>query len=81
MEKLKEGFLKPNKYTEEKGIFTYEKMLFASLFTGLVLTISACGDSSSSEGGEVFKFGTQKNTDPKILPQIVKQLVEDQNGS
>ncbi|MGJ9382081.1 glycine betaine ABC transporter substrate-binding protein [Salipaludibacillus sp. CF4.18] len=54
------------------------KMIFSSLFAGVLLTVTGCDNSNSSEGGQVFEFGAQKNTDPKIVAQIVKQLVEDQ---
>ncbi|CQR46260.1 Glycine betaine/carnitine/choline-binding protein OpuCC precursor [Paraliobacillus sp. PM-2] len=55
------------------------KTLYTVLFALLLLIITGCGgDNESAEGGRVFEFGTQKNTDPKIMAQIVKQLVEDQ---
>ncbi|WP_416148801.1 glycine betaine ABC transporter substrate-binding protein [Salipaludibacillus sp. HK11] len=54
------------------------KMIFTSLVTGVLLTMSACGNSGSSDDSEVFEFGAQRNTDPKIMAEVVKQLVEDQ---
>jgi osmoprotectant transport system substrate-binding protein len=55
-----------------------KKLLFASLLTVLVLALAACGEEESAEGGEVFEYGAQTYTDPKIMAQIVKALVEDQ---
>ncbi|WP_090084367.1 glycine betaine ABC transporter substrate-binding protein [Lentibacillus persicus] len=54
-----------------------KKILFGSLFLiGFILT--GCGDDSSADGGEVFQYGAQTYSDPKIMGQVVKQLVEDQ---
>ncbi|MRH41506.1 glycine/betaine ABC transporter substrate-binding protein [Aquibacillus halophilus] len=55
-----------------------KKLLFASLFAVLVLALAGCGNSGSADGGETFEFGAQSYTDPKIMSQIVKALVEDQ---
>ncbi|MGP4040801.1 ABC transporter substrate-binding protein [Gracilibacillus sp. D59] len=54
------------------------KVMVASMLTALLMIVTACGDSSSADGGEVFEYGAQKNTDPKIMGQIVKLLIEDQ---
>ncbi|WP_087972194.1 glycine betaine ABC transporter substrate-binding protein [Oceanobacillus rekensis] len=55
-----------------------KKILTGSLLALLLLITTACGNQSSAEGGEIFEYGGQKNTDPKIMGQIVKLLVEDQ---
>jgi len=55
-----------------------KKMLIGSVLACLVFVLAACGDQTSGEGGEVFNYGAQKNTDPKIMGQIVKLLIEDQ---
>ncbi|WP_018934162.1 glycine betaine ABC transporter substrate-binding protein [Gracilibacillus lacisalsi] len=54
------------------------KVMVASMLTALLMIVTACGGSSSADGGEVFEYGAQKNTDPKIMGQIVKLLIEDQ---
>ncbi|WP_208591169.1 ABC transporter substrate-binding protein [Gracilibacillus suaedae] len=54
------------------------KVLVASMLAVLLMIVTACGGSSSADGGEVFEYGAQKNTDPKIMGQIVKLLIEDQ---
>ncbi|UOQ49063.1 glycine/betaine ABC transporter substrate-binding protein [Gracilibacillus caseinilyticus] len=54
------------------------KVFVASILTALLLVITACGNNTSADGGQVFEYGAQKNTDPKIMGQIVKLLVEDQ---
>jgi len=54
-----------------------KKILIASLLVVLVLTFAGCSSKNSADGGQVFKYGAQKNTDPKIMAQIVKILVED----
>ncbi|ENH95827.1 substrate-binding region of ABC-type glycine betaine transporter [Gracilibacillus halophilus YIM-C55.5] len=53
-----------------------KKLITASVLSFLLLILAACGDETSADGGEVFEFGAQKNTDPKIMGHIVKQLVE-----
>ncbi|WP_058306212.1 ABC transporter substrate-binding protein [Gracilibacillus massiliensis] len=55
-----------------------KKLILASVLTALVMIVTACGGSTSADGGEVFEYGAQKNTDPKIMGQMVKLLVEDQ---
>lgn len=54
-----------------------KKILLSSLLL-LSLLLTACGGDSepSADGGEVFNFGTQSYTDPKIMAQITKQLIE-----
>ncbi|MBB6453950.1 osmoprotectant transport system substrate-binding protein [Salirhabdus euzebyi] len=56
-----------------------KKLLFATVLAALVLALAACGDSKeSADGGVVFEYGSQSYTDPKIMAQVVKVLVEDQ---
>ncbi|WP_277586968.1 glycine betaine ABC transporter substrate-binding protein [Psychrobacillus antarcticus] len=56
-----------------------KRFILGSLFLALVLMLVACGkEETSSDGGKVLQFGTQTNTDPKIMAQIVKLLIEDQ---
>ncbi|TFJ93068.1 glycine betaine ABC transporter substrate-binding protein [Lentibacillus salicampi] len=55
-----------------------KRFINSSVFALLIILLAACGTSASSEGGEVFEYGAQKNTDPKIMGQILKLLVEDQ---
>ncbi|MFT5872013.1 MAG: osmoprotectant transport system substrate-binding protein [Clostridium sp.] len=55
-----------------------KKILIASLLAVMVFTLSGCSSSKkTTEGGQVFEYGAQDYTDPKIMGQIVKQLVED----
>lgn len=45
----------------------------------LAIFLVACGNNDTNEaGGKIFKFGAQTYTDPKLMGQIVKQLIEDQ---
>lgn len=55
-----------------------KKLLFASLLTFVLLITAACGNEGSADGGDVLEFGTQTYTDPKIVAEMVKALVEDQ---
>lgn len=55
-----------------------KKWIINSVFLSLLLILAACGEQTSEEGGAVLQYGAQKNTDPKIMGQIVKLLVEDQ---
>ncbi|KAB8126216.1 glycine/betaine ABC transporter substrate-binding protein [Gracilibacillus oryzae] len=55
-----------------------KNFLLTSILTVLLMALTACGGQTSADGGEVFEYGAQKNTDPKIMGQIVKLLVEDQ---
>lgn len=57
-----------------------KKLISGSILVLLIIVMTACGDSSSAEGGEVFEYGAQKNTDPKIMGEIVKLLIEDQTS-
>src|SRR5699024_9998256 len=51
-------------------------VLFAML---LVVVLAACGNKDTNkDGGKIFHYGAQTYTDPKIVGQIVKLLVEDQ---
>ncbi|WP_117170026.1 glycine betaine ABC transporter substrate-binding protein [Paraliobacillus sediminis] len=54
------------------------KFLFASLFAVLMLALAGCGDNESADGGTTLEYGAQSYTDPKVMSQIVKLLVEDQ---
>ena len=67
---------KPKLYKKE--FYKLKKILTGSIMASLLLIATACGNQGSAEGGEIFEFGAQKNTDPKIMGQIVKLLVEDQ---
>lgn len=55
-----------------------KKLLIISVLLASML-LAACGgkNTSSADGGEVFEFGTQSYSDPKIMAQITKQLIED----
>ena len=55
-----------------------KKILTGCIMAVLLFIATACGNQSSAEGGEIFEYGAQKNTDPKIMGQIVKLLIEDQ---
>ena len=55
-----------------------KKMVMVSILALMLLVVAACGNQGSADGGEVFEYGAQKNTDPKIMGQMVKLLVEDQ---
>lgn len=57
---------------------TMKKILIASLLAIMTLTLTGCSSNKSTAGGHVFEYGAQEYTDPKIMGQIVKQLVEDQ---
>ena len=51
-------------------------VLFAML---LVVVLAACGNKDTNkDGGKIFHYGAQTYTDPKIVGQLVKLLVEDQ---
>lgn len=54
-----------------------KKKLLLALLTSAMLLLAACGGEQSADGGEVFEFGAQSYTDPKIAAQIVKILVEE----
>lgn len=49
-------------------------------FSLLVIFLVACGGNKDTNeaGGKIFQFGAQNWSDPKIMGQIVKQLIEDQ---
>lgn len=55
-----------------------KKLFKIGIFASLLLLFAACGSETSEEGGAVFHYGAQKNTDPKIMGQMVKLLIEDQ---
>jgi osmoprotectant transport system substrate-binding protein len=56
-----------------------KKLMMGSVFASLLLIFAACGGGQTTEeGGTVLQYGAQKNTDPKIMGQIVKLLIEDQ---
>ncbi|MBY7144383.1 glycine/betaine ABC transporter substrate-binding protein [Virgibacillus sp. NKC19-3] len=55
-----------------------KKMVVGIVFACLVLLLAACGNQTSEEGGEIFNYGAQKNTDAKIMGQIVTMMMEDQ---
>lgn len=52
-----------------------KKLLFISFM--VLLLIAAAGCKKSSDEGEVLKYGAQTYTDPKIMAQVVKLLVEN----
>ncbi len=54
-----------------------KKILFSSLLVIMSVALIGCGSKKSADGGEIFKYGAQKNTDPKIMGQIVKILIEE----
>lgn len=54
-----------------------KKKLLLALLTSAMLLLAACGGEQSADGGEVFEFGAQSYTDPKIAAQMVKILVEE----
>lgn len=54
-----------------------KKNVLLALATMTMMLLAACGGSGSSAGGEVFEFGAQSYTDPKIAAQMVKILVEE----
>lgn len=54
-----------------------KKKLLLALLTTAMLLLAACGGEQSADGGEVFEFGTQSYTDPKVAAQMVKILVEE----
>ncbi|GEM01277.1 osmoprotectant transport system substrate-binding protein [Halolactibacillus halophilus] len=54
-----------------------KKKLLLALLTSAMLLLAACGGEESADGGEVFEFGAQSYTDPKIAAQMVKILVEE----
>ncbi|SEO60224.1 osmoprotectant transport system substrate-binding protein [Amphibacillus marinus] len=54
-----------------------KKIVLASLLTLSLLVVAACGGGGSAAGGEVFEFGAQTYTDPKIAAQLVKIMIEE----
>jgi len=54
--------------------------LIGSLFLVGLLLLAGCSDDTSADGGKIFEIGTQDYTDPKIVAQIVKELVEDRTN-
>lgn len=54
-----------------------KKILFSSLLIVMSVALIGCGSKQSAGGGETFKYGSQKYTDPKIMGQVVKLLIED----
>lgn len=54
------------------------KHIFIGIFLALCITLAGCSNDTSAKGGQIFEVGTQDYTDPKIMGQIVKVLVEDQ---
>lgn len=52
--------------------------IFLSLFFTLTIILAGCSNDTSADGGKIFEMGTQDYTDPKIMAQIVKELVENQ---
>ncbi|CQR47095.1 Choline-binding protein precursor [Paraliobacillus sp. PM-2] len=55
-----------------------KKFLLLSMLSMLLVFVAACGEEKSADGGDVLEYGAQTYTDPKIMAQIVKVLVEDQ---
>ncbi|SDC64085.1 osmoprotectant transport system substrate-binding protein [Pelagirhabdus alkalitolerans] len=53
-----------------------KKLILTSLLATVLLVVAACGDDT--EGSQTFEFGAQSYTDPKIVGEMVKMLVEDQ---
>lgn len=54
-----------------------KKTMVSSFLIFILISAVGCGSKTSADGGEIFKFGAQRNTDPKIMGQIVKLLIED----
>lgn len=55
-----------------------KKTILTSFLILILIFTVGCGSKTSADGGEIFEFGAQRNTDPKIMAQMVKLLVEDQ---
>lgn len=55
-----------------------KKIFIGSALLVLILSLAACGGGKSADGGEVFTYGAQTYTDPKIMGDMVKLLIEDQ---
>ncbi|MFT8322747.1 MAG: glycine betaine ABC transporter substrate-binding protein [Bacillus sp. (in: firmicutes)] len=53
-----------------------KKIIVTTLITILLLALAGCGKEKSADGGDVLTYGAQSYTDPKIMGQIVKTLVE-----
>lgn len=53
-----------------------KKILLSGLLIVMSVSLIGCGSKKSADGGQVFQYGAQKNTDPKIMGEIVKQLIE-----
>lgn len=54
------------------------KTFIGSMLLVLLLVLAACGGGKSAEGGEIFTYGAQTYSDPKIMGDMVKLLIEDQ---
>lgn len=55
-----------------------KKLFIGSVLLALVFVLAACGGGKSAAGGEIFTYGAQTYSDPKIMGDMVKLLVEDQ---
>lgn len=51
---------------------------FIGLLLVMFVILAGCSNDTSAAGGKIFEMGTQDYTDPKIVAQMVKELVEDQ---
>ncbi|TCZ80161.1 osmoprotectant ABC transporter substrate-binding protein [Paenibacillus albiflavus] len=57
------------------------KIIITSLLLSLLLLLSACGSSKdASSGGKKITIGTQTYSEPKIIAEMYKALIEDRSS-